>query len=301
MSELASERRDAVAVEQGLWALLREPVDSLRVAAVLLGLSHAAARLTANVIVASSPETDRMLDEMPRTIRSLAIATAMRTRRCYGEIHGPIVWSETLAARAASAGDPQLYVCATTDRAYDTGENRVLAGALRAVATAARAVERQGLARRSSELARHVRINGSLATRYAEHRSLVSIDRPPDRRDIRRARAGVRHRTYVHALGVLRRAAQPIGPPHLAALAESRTALDHALLLDVVQGLRDLGVDIPGLRPQGGRLVAGPIRYAHPTLAGPNEAGVRVGDTALDPRDSDLPSVLRALAGRLKT
>jgi hypothetical protein len=291
------DERAPEAIEAALWALLREPVDGLRATAALLGLSHAAVRLMANVVIASSEEADRMLDAMPQTIRSLAIATAVRTQRCYGEVRGPIVWNETLAARAASAGDPQLYVCATADRAFDTGENRVLAGALRAVAGAARAVERQGLRRRNSELARHIRLNGTLAIRYAEHRSLVAIERPPDRRDIRRARAGVRHRTYVHALAVLRRAAQPIGPDHVAALADDRTLADHRLLLDVVTGLRRRGVDVPSLRLTGGRVTAGRVRYVHPTLAGADEApGVRVGDLALDARDTNLDGVLDSLA-----
>ena len=44
-----------------------------------------------------------------------------------------MLWSETMSARSASAGDPGLFVCATTTKAYDTDENRVLKAALDAI------------------------------------------------------------------------------------------------------------------------------------------------------------------------
>jgi hypothetical protein len=272
-------QRDPIEVATALWGLLRQPVDPVRAAAALVGLSPAAARLTANVIIATSPEADQLVDSMPRIIRSLAIATGQRTRRCYGEVRGPIVWSETLAARAASAGDPQLYVCATADRAYDTGENRVLAEALRAVSRAASVVERQGLSRRSSELARHVRVNGMLAGRYREHRAIASVSRGPDARDLRRARAGLRHRTYIPALAVLRRASQPFTPTHLVALSDPATHEQHALLVAAVTGLRARGVVVRDLRVASGSLVAGPVSYRNRALARDGQpAGVYIGD-----------------------
>ncbi len=60
----------------------------------------------------------------------MAIATTDKPERCYGELRGPVLWSETMSARSASAGDPGMFVCATTTKAYDTDENRVLKAAL---------------------------------------------------------------------------------------------------------------------------------------------------------------------------
>src|SRR4051794_41006699 len=115
---------------EDLWGMLARPLDCHRVAESMLGLTPVAARLTSGVILASSPEVDQLIEEMPVIIRSLAIATTARNERLHGEVRGPVVWSETMAARASSAGDPAVFVCTNSVRAYDTAENRVLVGAL---------------------------------------------------------------------------------------------------------------------------------------------------------------------------
>lgn len=267
-----------------LWTHLAEPVDAVRATEALIGLTQAAARLTAAVVLTTSPEVDRLVDGLPGMIRKLAVATNARNERHMGEIRGPIVWSETLAARSASAGDPQLYVCASVTRAYDTPENRVLVAALRAIVAAAVLVDRQGLRRRNSALARHVRHNEGLAVRYLDHRALNGISRGPDRRDVARARAGKRRGTYEPALSVLRRAASPIGADHIAALGSRRAQAQHAALGATIEALVARGVHVPKLRPAGGALVGGPISFVNDEVAARTgqAAGIGVGDLLLD-------------------
>src|SRR5690606_16700333 len=77
-----------------------------------------------------SPEAERMLDEFPRTIRSLATSMKTQAERCMGELRGPVLWSETMSARASTFGANDVYVCATPSRAYDIVENQVLRFAL---------------------------------------------------------------------------------------------------------------------------------------------------------------------------
>ena len=112
---------------------LGRPYDPVRVVAALLGLPARVARQVIGASVATSPEAEALLEAMPHIVRSLAIATTDRPERCYGELRGPVLWSETMGARSASAGDPGLFVCSTTTKAFDTDENRVLKAALAAI------------------------------------------------------------------------------------------------------------------------------------------------------------------------
>ncbi len=80
--------------------------------------------------VATSPEAEALLEAMPKTVRSLATSLQTQTERCLGSLRGPVLWSETMSARASSFGDEGLFVCKTPSRAYDIDENRVLVAAL---------------------------------------------------------------------------------------------------------------------------------------------------------------------------
>lgn len=269
---------------EAVWPLIARPADCHRVAEALLGLTPAAARLAGGVILVTSPEADRLVDEMGTVVRSLSVATAARNERLHGEVRGPVVWGETVAARAATAGDTGLFVCASPRRAYDTAENRVLVAALRAVRDAARLVDRQGLRRRDSDLARHVRHNAALATRWLDHRALAGVTRAPDRRDRARTRAGKRSRTYQAALDLLRVAAAPIGPAHIDALADARATAQHALVAQLVAALRRRGYPEAGLVADRGILRGRWVRYVHDAAASrsPLPPGVHAGDLLLD-------------------
>src|SRR3712207_2006521 len=113
-----------------LWRRLDPATDPADAVAVLLGLPVRQARARIDTLVATSPEAEALLGGMDTTIRSLAISTVQKAEQCRGEIRGPVLWSETGAARAASGGDEGLFVCVLPERAYDTPENRVLVSAL---------------------------------------------------------------------------------------------------------------------------------------------------------------------------
>ncbi len=119
-------------------ARLTRPYEPTRCTAALLGLPLRAARQLVGAVIATCDEAEDLLDAMPRIVRSMAIATTDRPERCHGELRGPVLWSETMSVRSATAGDPGLFVCATTTKAYDTDENRVLKAALAAVERATR-------------------------------------------------------------------------------------------------------------------------------------------------------------------
>jgi hypothetical protein len=281
MSVAASAAPSATA---GVLARLARPYDAARVVSALLGRPPRASRQLVGSVLATCPETEALLDAMPGIVRSLSIATTDRPERCYGELRGPVLWSETMSARSASAGDPGLFVCATTTKAYDTVENRVLKAALAAIEQAGRDAT-VGVDPHGDPVLRRARHNELRARHLIEHRALSAV--PVTRvsgRAMQRTRAGSRRNTYAPAVAVLLRAHEPVRADHLAAWLNDAIATDHALLVAALDALdARAAVPVP-LRTSHGMLVAGPVRYDH--LAGVTIGGVLI--TALD----DIPGAL---------
>ncbi|MFL6206249.1 MAG: hypothetical protein ACJ739_12960 [Acidimicrobiales bacterium] len=288
---------------------LARPYAPERVTAALLGVPTRVAHQVVGAVLATSDEAEHLLHSMPTIVRSLAIATTDQPERCIGEIRGPVLWGETMSARSASAGDPGLFVCATTTKAYDTDENRVLKAALEVIHRGGRHVD-QGVEGQPEDLVRQARHNGQHAGRFLDHQTLmqVPIVRPTGRA-LRRTRAGSRRHTYQPALGLLRRAAEPMQAAHFAAFTDERTTAQHDLLAATLHHLeRTTGTRPPLLTDRGG-LTAGPVTYHHPGRHGEADHvdGVRIGDVLLDvpdPLDADASAAraeLEARAGGRRT
>ena len=127
--------------------------------------------------VATSPEAEALLDAMPKTVRSLATSLQTQTERCIGNLRGPVLWSETMSARASSFGDEGLFVCKTPSRAYDIDENRVLVAALVSIRDSAFVAEHNNERALDDPLLRAARRNGNEANRFIEHPSLARVTR----------------------------------------------------------------------------------------------------------------------------
>lgn len=267
-------------------ARLHRPYEPARVLTALLGLPPRAARQVAGQVMATSEEADHLLDAMPRILRSLAIATTDRPERCYGELRGPVLWSETMSARSASAGDPGLFVCSTTTKAYDTVENRVLKAALHRIERAGRDAT-QGVDAHPDEGRRRARHNELRARHLLEHQSLAGV--PVTRvagRALRRTGSGSRRSTYEPALAVHRRAHDPLRAGTLLGVIDEATSADHQVLAAALAALDATTAARVPLRTAQGGLVAGPVRYDH--LGGVTVAGVLI--TA---RDEIAPALAR--------
>jgi hypothetical protein len=292
---LAAAGRAPTAAER-IWTRLARPFDPARAVEALLGRSHASVRALAGYLHATSPEVVALLFHMPMVLRSLGVATTNRAQRCHGEIRGPVQWSETMSARAATAGASDLYICTTTARAYDTPENRILVAALRSIVDAENAIERASGTSQPAvsglDLARHARRNSALAVRYLDHRALSGVqDRKPNPKAVARVRAGKRARTYLPALAVLDRGAESIEPLLLESLTDAHTRDEHARLADLLDTLDRRGHPI-SLHAHKGMLAGGPVTYVHPNHPSrPAAPGIHVGDTllgdALRPDDID--------------
>lgn len=272
-----------------LWSRFIRPFDVVHTVSCITGLSVSVVTQLVGVAVAGSPEANRLLDELPHTIRSLATSMSTQHERCKGELRGPVLWSETMSARSASYGDPDLFVCASPSRAYDIDENHVLVYALNEVREAARlASGRSGESGAEHHDLRDVRHNAAEATRCLEHPSLrgVTITRPRARA-IKRTRTSKHRQSYAPALAMLERAATPLTVDDVAALRDERTRAQHRLLGVILQRLEQHGRSVPDLRVDGGALLAGALVYrpAHHLGARTPDAGILVGDTLVDVPD----------------
>ncbi len=279
--------RPASSAAERIWTRLARPFDPARAAEALLGRSHASVRALAGYLHATSPEVVALLAHMPMMLRSLGVATTNRPQRCHGEIRGPVLWSETMSTRGATAGASDLYVCTTTARAYDTPENRILVAALQSIVDAESAIERSSSSSQPApsgpDLARHARRSSALAVRYLDHRALSGVQhRKPTPKVVARVRASKRARTYLPALAVLDRAADSIEPILIESLTDAHTRAEHAALAELLDTLERRGHPV-SLHAHRGALSGGPVTYAHPNHPSrPSRTGIRVRDLELD-------------------
>ena len=262
-----------------LWRRLDRPLDSAHALEALLGIPHATARYLVSVRLATCRETDNLLDRMHEIVRSLAIATTVSPVRTAGDIRGPVLWSETVAARSASPGANGVFVCASPSKAYDTDENKVLVHALTKIRDTARGFERATIVRSDDPSLRRARHNVVKAIRFLEHRTLVGVPRErPKGRAIQKARQGSKARTYRLAVEMLERAAEPVEPDEATALGDPHSDRQHQLVVDLADA-----VGVSHLRIERSSLRAGPIRYIPRARARPDGLhGVLLDEVLVD-------------------
>jgi hypothetical protein len=260
---------DPNAATQLLWRQLVQPVPIVDVAQALFGLPAAISRQLSGALLATSPEANALLAAMPKVLRGLSITTVQSAVRCQGEVRGPVLWSETMAARAGTAGATDVYVCLTAERAYDTPQNRVLVAALLAIRKAADAADPVARQAYNDEVLLRARINGTEARHYLEHRTMKGVNRKRvDGRTIAKTRSGSRNDNYEPALAVLERSKSPVGLNHLLSFSDPRTAWQHWVIMALAARLRARGHPLPVYRPTpNGDLRAGRLTYRHPTTA----------------------------------
>lgn len=260
---------DPNAATRLLWNGLSRPLDVRDAARAFFGLSFDVIRQLAGALVATSAEAESLMLAMPEVLRNLSITTVQTAERCQGEVRGSVLWSETMSARAGTAGATDVFICLTARRAYDTPQNRVLVSALTAVRRAAAdadAVARQAY---DDEVLLRARVNGDEARRFLEHRTLRDVSRQrPSRRDIAKAASGRRSQQYQPAIDVLRRTRDPIELKHLLPFIDARTAWQHWAIVTLAAQLRRRGAQLGGFRvTPSGDLRAGRLTYRHAKVA----------------------------------
>ena len=264
-----------------LWHRLVRPFDAAAAVEALTGLQPNTARQVVGIALATSSSADTLLDGMHETVRSLAIATTDSPSRCEGEIRGPVLWSETMAARSSSPGATNVFICSSPVKAYDTAENRVLRYALGRVRDAARDASLPGNAFAEDEMVRRARFNGTRAIRSLEHRTLAAVsDVRPSGRTIQKTRVGTRSRTYRPAVELLEFAAEPVDADTVAEYCDDHTRRQHGLLLAIADRLR-----LGPFRVHGQWLSNKGLRYIHRHRSEDGMYGVLLRNLLLDVPD----------------
>jgi hypothetical protein len=295
-----------------LWSRLARPFELVPTVAAVIGLAPKAVSQLVGIAVATSPEADELLETFPRTVRSLATSVQNHPERCIGSLRGPVLWSETMSARSASFGDPDLFVCSTPSRAYDIDENHVLVYALSELQAAGKlALESAGEGSGDAVL-RRARRNAAEATRCLEHPSLRSVSHTkPRARALKRTRTGKHRKSYAPAMRMVERAATPLTIEDIRGWCDERTRAQHHVLMGVVSRLEGSGSTPPAeFRVDGGILTAGPVEYRHPRFLGDRStpSGIVIGqllidvpDRLHDPNRRRATGLLKARGGGLQT
>lgn len=271
-----------------IWERLARPFSMPETIDGLLGLTTRVASQFIGTKIATSPEAEALLDAMSKTMRSLATSMQTHAQRCMGDVRGPILWSETMSARASSNGAEDVFVCATPSRAYDITENQVLVYALSGVHEGARQSAIVSDQEYDDETLRRARAQGERARHYLQHPSLRSVTiKTPDGRAVKRTRSGKSRKSYEPALAMLDRLREPIGVEELLPYVDRRTKAQHDVLMSLVDRLEEGGSRLPPFRAEAGVVYAGPLQYRHPRTLGNVErlSGIVIGNLLVDVPD----------------
>ena len=264
-----------------LWRRLALPVNPVEAADTLVGLAPANARQLLAVALATSPEADDLVSGIPILLRSLAVSTSTRPIRCEGEIRGPVLWSETMAARSASPGAGGVFICSSPSKAYDTDENRVLVAAFQRLYRAASAAEHEidgGRHHPHPDDVRKARHNGDLVRRALEHRSLQAVTRVrPSGRMMQKARTGTKAGVFRTAVDLLQRSWAEMGASDLDEWVDGDSRALLELAADTVDILSFNEALPDRLKIIHGTLTCGPFTYRHPTSSAVVERGEAAG------------------------
>ncbi len=294
-----------------LWLRLARPFEVTATVAALTGISPKEVRKRVGAALALSTQAEALLDQFPYTIRSLATSMKSQAERCVGELRGPVLWSETMSARASTFGANDVFVCSTPSRAYDIDENQVLKWALKKLSDAAEDALEGESAHVESQVFRRVRRNGNDAARFAEHPSMARVSlRRPNMRTLKRTRSGKKAKAYLPAIDFIALTLEPVNTDFVRTLADDYSTRQHRLLMEVVHTLEDRTDNrLPEFRIEQGALYAGPVQYhnSHRLPDGKILSGIVVGQLLIDvPEDPDQPldaaeAELAARAGSRRT
>jgi hypothetical protein len=270
-----------------VWRRRSRRAPALPAAAALLGLDVAALSDATAISLAASEEAAALLDGMELRIRSLKTTVATSTERCVSSVRGPVLWSETITARANALGNDDVFVCATAARSFDTVENRVLVAALDGIARAGRALRGPTGALVAPGEVDRIGAVAAEAQRWRAHPRLADV--PPARtsgRDMARIRGGHRLARLAPVLAVRRRLAEPFTPDDVEGLADPASREYHALVVRVLDAVGELTGRTPSLTVSDGGLWSGVVGFRHPAAAGGSPVGLTVrGRAVLPPKE----------------
>ena len=258
-----------------LWRRRTRLSPAIGSATALIGIDSMTLADATAISLAASDEAAHLLDGMELRLRTLNTTVATSAERCVFSVRGPVLWSETITARANALGNEDVFVCMTTSRSFNTVENQILVAALDSIARAERALkgptgemvdpgEVERIAAVAQE-ARRWRNNPRLAD--------VKVGRISGR-SFARMRGGHRMARMTPVLAIRNRVNEPFVPEDVDGLADDHTRAYHGFVLRVLDAAGEATGRIPHLTFSDGGLWSGPLMFRHPAAPGPGDAGL---------------------------
>ncbi len=260
---------------RALWAGRSHQAPAVVSAAALIGSDTATLHDAVAITLAASDEATALLDGMELRVRTLTTTVETDAQRCVHSVRGPVLWSETITARANALGNDDVFVCMTSARSFDTVENRVLVAALEAIARAERALRTPtGEKVDPAERTRIAEVAAE-ARRWRAHPRLAAIRGGRlTGRDAARLRSGHRVSRMAPVMAVRSRVAEPFVADDLAGLADPSTRALHGFVLGVTEALRELEVITGTWSASDGGLWSGALSWRHPSADGGTPPGL---------------------------
>jgi hypothetical protein len=245
-----------------IWQRMSRPFNLVQAVPALTGIHPGEVADLVTLHLAISEEADALLETVPKMTRNLASTTSSELERCIGNMRGPVMWAETLTARANTFGADDVFVCAAPKRDHNTSENRTLISALELIARANRAINSTSAEIFDAEGQARIVANATAARRLLRSRELAGIrSARVNNREVHKVASGRRSRQYATALDMLQRRAEPLRGGELHALCDAQTIGQHHALVLVMASLQRRGLAVPQFRCESGELVAGRLRY----------------------------------------
>jgi hypothetical protein len=266
---------EALSPTAELWRRRTRLSPAIGSASALLGVEPVLLADATAISLAASDEAVELLDGMELRVRTLKTTVATSAERCIYSVRGPILWSETITARANALGNEDVFVCMTTSRSFDTVENRILVAALEAIARAGKALRGPTGERVDPAEVDRIAAVADEAARWRSNPRLADVKGGRlNGRGLARLRGGHRMARLGPVLAVRRRVAEPFIPEDVHGLADEPTRAYHGFVLQVLDAVSAAAGRSGHLTLSDDGLWSGQLSFRHPAGSGDAVAGL---------------------------
>ncbi len=267
-----------------LWRRRTRISPAIGSAAALLGIDSLTLSDATAISLAASTEATALLDGMELRIRTLTTTVSTESERCVYSVRGPIMWAETITARANALGNDDVFVCMTTSRSFETVENQILVYVLEAIARAGRALKGPTGELVDPDEVDRIADVAAEADRWRHTPRLAGVTAGRlNSRSLTRLRGGHRSARMAPVLAVRERVREPFTAEDVDGLADEHTRAYHGFVLRVLDAVSAAAGRAGRLTLSDGGLWSGHLSFRHPAVDGPELAGLVVRGRAVLP------------------
>lgn len=278
------------------WTMLHSQADRLHGAHCLIGMPTTDLRAHADYLLLTSSATSLVLNQMDIMIRELNTAIEDDVELSMMSVRGPILWSETMTARAHSFGNEDVYMCRVTARTFNTAENRFILATLQNLVTTFHRFSQTALWHELEQSERdHLHDEYQLARKWSQHTRLSKLSKKPIRsRELTTIRHSPRNVQFEPFLELHNRRLKLFTTVELNAMADATTReyLHHVAEVANAVGLMTRLPARWSVKVNG--LVRGELSFRHPRATGASPHGISLRGIVV-PADGELERQFVAL------